>query len=1220
MKRSFTFFVGRALASAGKLAPATAGALLLVVGMGAAEPSAAATGRGSGPAEGKGAPGAESVPERLEPCAERFEQLRDRLGSADTVVATLPDPLDSHFGRELDVLLAAISRSLGRLGYVRDVHCLPWSTGPEASGEAQAHRSEPGALLFRSDGGVLAVLLVGETPVTGVQTRALRRALDLARREFASMSAAGDGSGGEKARGEEGGAPRRGPEEVKLLGPTFSGSADSINLVLSAWRRDLLAAWDEEPGTACSPSDPAEPRLTLRMRSGSATVDGLGEILTAGLDGDPRFSVEEFRSLTATNLELMSCVWNRLVPKRLGLETQLPEELTADLERGRVCATDPEKPDADNRRVAILVESSAYGRDFEEMGFYVVPFPMHIWRLRELYERRQEVGAAPGARERSPESTLELELDRRPRGLPTFGSEATLASQEMVLNGILEDLARRRFEVVGVVASDVMDKRFLTERIQAVAPGSRIVTFEGDVLFARPRKAVAPAGVLVASSYPVAWPDRYADGADDQDPGDAPEVAAEETAEGACAEGLAEETANLRFPLDAAHGVYYAVRDLVCGESGAPPQSVWLSVTGKGALHTVEEVPLEGSWSAGRRPGARPGPATAGAAASGPRGAVPEARLPRGWWFLVSLMTVTFLFGLVHVARCLWPVRSGGDGDPPQGEDDPGPRRLFNLVPVELVRPPRWGQCRELSTAVDRVLHALAVLIPVLVGVPYLILSVPAIEGWLGGPGDQEGILSGLLAGWATVPRLVVVVLGLITLYLLVGLGVRTLFDVTEVAGAGGKGSEGWRRRTPEAAGVVVPFALTALLIAGAVKFGQTWVSQGWEGGAGLLLTRRSFALSSGASPLLPPLLFGGVLLGWIVLSLFRHRVRRAIPTSNEIADLAGEGFPGELRRRVTRLRRSIDPGSLWQRSGLLWTLLLAAPVAYLILFYEGLSRPPLRSIEGIAYDWSTSALFLLSLVVTVGAGISLLRGWTALRRLLEWAQVTASVEDRGSIEQIRDAYGEAASSQRLADERRRKALAALDDALETASGDPVAKELGEKLQAIEEKHGEDPAGRWVTIASWRSEHSAAIEAASEDSPLAAVAGRAHDFFVWSVVRFLRDSFLQLLQLMGFMTVGLLVILVGVTVYPFEPQRVLVVYASSLMALGATLSVFVLVQAQANKLLGALEGQETAPWKQLVGRLGVYAGLPAVSLLASRFPELRQILVDWVAPLFKAFQ
>ena len=100
-------------------------------------------------------------------------------------------------------------------GYTFDRFYLPdW---PRSGHEAHTHRESPGAVVFRGrslagDGKLRVVLLVPETPTAGLNREALRNALTLVRTWDPHAS------------------------EIRILGPKFSGSVDSLARVL---REDL---------------------------------------------------------------------------------------------------------------------------------------------------------------------------------------------------------------------------------------------------------------------------------------------------------------------------------------------------------------------------------------------------------------------------------------------------------------------------------------------------------------------------------------------------------------------------------------------------------------------------------------------------------------------------------------------------------------------------------------------------------------------------------------------------------------------------------------------------------------------------------------------------------------------------------------------------------------------------------------------------------------------
>jgi preprotein translocase subunit SecG len=82
----------------------------------------------------------------------------------------------------------------------------------------------------------------------------------------------------------------------------------------------------------------------------------------------------------------------------------------------------------------------------------------------------------------------------------------------------------------------------------------------------------------------------------------------------------------------------------------------------------------------------------------------------------------------------------------------------------------------------------------------------------------------------------------------------------------------------------------------------------------------------------------------------------------------------------------------------------------------------------------------------------------------------------------------------------------------------------------------------------------------------------------------------------------------------------ILVYLGGLIVLAAALSVLVILQVDKEKELVELAGfgKGSTGWSAMLQRLGFFAGLPALSLLAGRFPELRLLLGNWLGPLVEA--
>jgi hypothetical protein len=194
----------------------------------------------------------------------------------DSIIAMVPDPIESGLSLKLDDEIDAIQRAAESEGYVLDRYKLPWPTpseratkGPAAkidqsedseptssdaahSGAEPLAPSEPGVLLFRDESRhrLLVVFIIGETPTSGIHKPALRRALRQAcelRSAFASSL----------PRDECGvNCP-----PISIMGPAFSGSQDSLLYAIHDWRSLGSVGYGE---TNCR-------NAKIRIISGSAT-------------------------------------------------------------------------------------------------------------------------------------------------------------------------------------------------------------------------------------------------------------------------------------------------------------------------------------------------------------------------------------------------------------------------------------------------------------------------------------------------------------------------------------------------------------------------------------------------------------------------------------------------------------------------------------------------------------------------------------------------------------------------------------------------------------------------------------------------------------------------------------------------------------------------------------------------------------------------------------
>lgn len=420
-----------------------------------------------------------------------------------TLIATVPDPTDSHMDWAFDSYLESIRRAYETRDYVLDSFWVPWSEKNdtllvEGAGAAgiRVREEYPGVMLFRRSyipkpdsgavvqldksakrGGITAemretlrrsaarvtpdtaralqvVFLVGEVPTAGIHKGAMLRAL-LARDSLPTDSA----------------------DTVRIVGPSFSGSATSLAWALREWR----ASAERRPGNP-----------PVRIVSGAATVGKNAALFREGAGGP--------------GVQLRATVNTDATLQRVLLESVLcPLRVRAD-------------------QVLILRESGTYGHDaagpssvtcpdrrrLTSAGFLQIPFPMNVAGLRAEYEAHPRA-AAEGDEAGPARSRTRLSLrdpDRPMEHLPST-SNLTAPTLEVLMDEIEDAAATHDIRVVGILASDVRDKLFLVEELRDRLHDAQFFTFEGNALFLAPDKNPSFRGMLVLSSYPLSLQNQW---------------------------------------------------------------------------------------------------------------------------------------------------------------------------------------------------------------------------------------------------------------------------------------------------------------------------------------------------------------------------------------------------------------------------------------------------------------------------------------------------------------------------------------------------------------------------------------------------------------------------------------------------------------------------------------------------------------------------------------
>jgi len=495
--------------------------------------------------------------ERLARLARQAEKERYEL---DFLVALVPNPIYTRLAANFDLVVAGIQMGLGqsRHHYLFDRQWLPpvAEVGSESSPGAASHEAA-GIMLFRGEPelplvhGVpqgdekkhlLAVFLVGERPMIGIQKEAFRQAVEFIGnlREAPGTGKAPPPRPSRALRRRAGCAGFRGrtnppkPTEapprppIKVLGPSSSGSAESLAIAT----RSL-------------------PQYTFNIVSGSATAPGLEQLFP-----DRVFS----RTILSDEVLIPNalCSLERDLGWELEYAALLIEEGTtyADYFKHSV------DPPLDRVRARILLPS----------GIQAI---RNAWEENATERRHGEYSGTsklsmPGARRAGPEVSLAdpmTPLDR------PEASSLSAHIEDVALDNLLQRVTRYGYRYIGIVTTDVKDEIFLAERVHRLAPDAIVFVFQSNLLYAHAGASAPMFGAVVVSAFPLLTRGTLPPGFWHWYPPGEPPV----PTRGFASEGQ--------------HGVFLATKKLL-GEAVENP-SVWIAVTGNYAMAPIQRIDIE---------------------------------------------------------------------------------------------------------------------------------------------------------------------------------------------------------------------------------------------------------------------------------------------------------------------------------------------------------------------------------------------------------------------------------------------------------------------------------------------------------------------------------------------------------------------------------------------------------------------------------------------------
>jgi hypothetical protein len=398
--------------------------------------------------------------------------------SIEFLIAMVPDPIESRLPRFFDSFIESLQRGAEAAGYTIDRVALPWpASGREAqdAGPVRHRRpydSQPGLMLFRDPSGhkLLLVFLVGENPTAGIRKNALFSALEQLAQFYPQ--------GPKHAQLPQGfplpdaSAPA---QTIRIMGPSFSGSAVSLRFVLDRWNQEESPNWKFEiiSGTATA--------IKPEMLSASAN-DGVS--FQAAVPPDTE------------TLQAVSCYIAGLGYRRMAL---LTESNTAYGESAT------HQSASENKGAGGSASSPcADGRSLPEV--LTLPFPIHISRLREAAGKATAAKgqAAPGSASGSTAAPPQAEgsTDEPGEVAPAY-SDLDVQSTELTLANLLSTIAREQYSYVGIIATDVRDVIFLAQEVRKHSPATILFTLNSDLLYAYPDVNSATHGMIVFTPYPL---------------------------------------------------------------------------------------------------------------------------------------------------------------------------------------------------------------------------------------------------------------------------------------------------------------------------------------------------------------------------------------------------------------------------------------------------------------------------------------------------------------------------------------------------------------------------------------------------------------------------------------------------------------------------------------------------------------------------------------------
>ena len=435
-------------------------------------------------------------PDEKQPPADSTE-FPLRVQHLHFVIATLPDPLHTHFPLIFDRSAEAIEEAAQDDGYVYDSSWLPWETEQasyeriddqdKAEKRKQQQEDQPGILLFRKslhdqdphlqpfENG-LAVLVVGEEPTGGIHRRQFENAV-----QWIAALQPNDRN--------------RTLPPLQILGPSFSGSIPSLVELLQS-KIEILTS---RAGS------------NLRIFSGSVTSNtGVGWLQKVAAHDLSRLNIQ-FRSFQHSgNVDLdRYCRYVYAAgtePATLAIVSEDETAFGAEYNTGYALRSPcrPEQPDETGDQTGITNKSHQPRKE----GPVYLYYPRDIAALRAAYQN-QSIFTRATAQPAGNTSRHILQNDLAdPEGkdhdtIRGYSGDQTALSQEAELQQMVSLMRAHGTQCILLRSSNPLDQLFLSHFFRLTYPQGRIVLVGSDLLLRRKTGASGLNGVMALTTYPL---------------------------------------------------------------------------------------------------------------------------------------------------------------------------------------------------------------------------------------------------------------------------------------------------------------------------------------------------------------------------------------------------------------------------------------------------------------------------------------------------------------------------------------------------------------------------------------------------------------------------------------------------------------------------------------------------------------------------------------------